>query len=235
MKAIIKKRELIARDTILVSLDLLGETISFKPGQYLKLVLLNPPYSDSKGNSRIFSISSSPVQNNILEITTRLSGSAFKKSLNEMPLGTPVEITNINGVFILPQNSHAPIVMIAGGIGITPFRSMLKFYSENHLDLKIFLLYSNRDRESAAFIDELRQIEKDNTGFKLILTMTDDPVWSGENRRIDSRFIKDYIKEWRSSLYFVVGSPAMVKAVYEELLTLGVKPENIKYEEFIGY
>lgn len=152
-----------------------------------------------------------------------------------MPLGALVEITNIKGDFVLPQTSQVPVVMIAGGIGITPFRSMLKFYSENHLDFKIFLLYSNRDQESAAFIGELRQIEKDNPSVKLILTMTDDPTWPGESRRIDSQFIKAYIDNWQNSSYLVAGPPAMVKAVYEELLRLGVKPEKIKFEEFIGY
>jgi ferredoxin-NADP reductase len=235
MRVKIKNKKEIAKNTLLVDFDISEKEISFKPGQYFFITLINPPYTDKKGNQRHFSIVNSPNERGVLTMTTRIRDSAFKRSLFEIPVGAEVEIGIINGSFILPDDESQPIVFIAGGIGITPFISMLRYVSEEDLDYKITLLYSNRDRESTAFLGELKNIAKNNPKFGLVLTMTDDSEWRGEKRRIDAQFIKEYIPEPKSCFYLIAGPPTMVKATHDILSGVGVEQRNIKAEDFSGY
>ncbi len=235
MRAKIKRKKEIAKGTLLVDFDISKKEISFKPGQYFFITLINPPYTDKKGNQRHFSIVNSPNEKGILTMTTRIRDSAFKRSLFEIPVGTEVEIGIIDGGFILPDDKSQPIVFITGGIGITTFISMLRYVSEENLDYKITLLYSNQDRESTAFLEELENIAKNNPKFKLILTMTDDSKWRGEKRRINAQFIEEYISELKSCFYLIAGPPAMVKAMHDVLSEVGVEQKNIRAENFSGY
>jgi len=235
MRVKIKNKKEVAKSTLLVDFDISENKINFKPGQYFFITLINPPHTDKKGNQRHFSIVNSPNEKGILTMATRIRDSAFKRSLLEIPVGTEVEIGIINGSFILPDNKSQPIVFIAGGIGITPFISMLRYISQENLDYKIILLYSNRDRESTAFLEELENIAKNNPRFKLILTMTDDLKWQGEKRRINAQFIKEYISKPKSRLYLIAGPPIMVKAVYDVLSEISVNQKNIKTDNFSGY
>jgi len=235
MRVKIKNKKEVAKNTLLVDFDISENKISFKPGQYFFITLINPPHTDKKGNQRHFSIVNSPNEKGILTMATRIRDSAFKRSLLEIPVGTEVEIGIINGSFILPDNKSQPIVFIAGGIGITPFISMLRYISQENLDYKIILLYSNRDRESTAFLEELENIAKNNPRFKLILTMTDDLKWQSEKRKINAQFIKEYISKPKSRLYLIAGPPIMVKAVYDALSEISVNQKNIKTDNFSGY
>jgi len=235
MRAKIKNREEIAQGTLLVNLDLLGQDIDFIPGQYFSLTLPNMPYHDKKGKSRFFSIVNSPDEKGILTIATRISDSAFKKSLKEIPIGTEVEIGYILGEFVLPDDTSRPIVFITGGIGITPMISMLRHIKANNLAYKITLIYSNRNREAAAFLSELEALEKQNSNFKLISTLTGDPNWPGEKRRIDIDFIKEYLLDYKFLLYYISGPPEMVSAIKKVLTNAGIGKRNIKTENFLGY
>ncbi len=234
MKARLSDKKEIATGTLWVQYKV-EENFSFKPGQYMFINLIKPPYSDEKGTTRHFSIVSSPNQKGVLEMATRLRDSAFKKSLKEMALGTEVEIQRIAGTFTLPDNLEKPLVFIAGGIGITPFMSMLKFIAEEKLPVKITLLYSNRDKNSTAFFADLEALQSQIPNLKLVMTMTQDPTWQGEKRRIDSQFIKEYFPEVNENTYYVVGPTPMVDAVEKALQEAGVTPENIKIENFSGY
>ncbi len=230
---IIDKKE-VAEETLSVSFQI-DEPIVFKPGQYMFIKLLNPPFTDQEGDKRQFSINNPPSQNTVLEMTTRLTDSAFKKSLKELPLNTTVEIGPIAGVFTLPENPLKPLVFIAGGIGITPFMSMLRHVSKNSLPYKITLVYSNRNQASTAYLQEIQQFPQKIPNLKLVLTMTDDPNWEGEGRMINAEFIKEYFPNVNNNMYMVVGPPAMVDAVEKSLIEAGVLPENIKKENFTGY
>jgi ferredoxin-NADP reductase len=237
MKAIISDKNEITKGTLMVELDLLGQAFSFKPGQFFLLRLINAPYNDSKGIQRYFSIVNSPNEKGVIIFATRISASAFKQSLNELPVGTEVDIDNIAGNFTLPEDKSRQLVFIAGGIGITPFMSMLRFVKEEKLDYeyKITLLYSNRDAESTAFFDELQGISKRNRNIKVVFMITQDANWKGESRRINAQSIKDYVPEPSSSTYMIAGPPPMVSAVVEALKAAGVTSENIITENFAGY
>ena len=230
---IINKKE-VAQGTLQVVFET-DEPFVFKPGQYCFVTLKNPPYPDERNNKRHFSIVNSPNQKGIITITTRLRDSGFKKSLKELPLGAKVELGPIAGVFTLPEDSTRPLILIAGGIGITPFMSMLNYIAQENLTYHITLIYSNRNQSSTAYFEEISNLQSLISNLKLIFTMTDDPIWQGEKRQVDANFIKDYFPKVNENYYMVVGPPPMVAAVEKSLAEAGVEQENIKIENFTGY
>src|SRR3954453_2062860 len=148
MHAKIKEKQEVATGTLLVVFDLLGQEVDFRPGQYFWVTLLDPPYDDEKGPRRHISVVTSPNERGVLGLATRLRDSAFKRSLAELPVGAEVEVEQPKGEFTLPDDTERRYVFIAGGIGVTVFRSMLRYIADEQLPYNVTLLYSNRDRES---------------------------------------------------------------------------------------
>lgn len=234
MKATLKNRQIIAENTLLATFAT-ETTATFKAGQFVLIALINPPYQDEKGSERYFSIVNSPNNKKEISITTRLRDSAFKKSLSEIPYGTQIEIKMIGGVFTLPDDSGRPVVFITGGIGITPFMSMLRLANENNFPHKISLLYFNRTKESTAYLEELELLEKENPNFNLILIMTEDNNWQGEKNLVSADLIKKYFSDYPNNVYMVAGPPKMVQDVTTVLTDMGIVSENIITENFAGY
>lgn len=234
MKLKIKNKREIAADTLEVSFDIEGKDINYKPGQYFFIKLPDAPYDDEKGLTRHFSIVSSPNEN-VITMATRLRGSGFKKSLKEMSVSSEVEIYDIQGEFVLPENPERPLVFLAGGIGITPFMSMLRYMDGKDIDHPVTLIYSNRTKESTAYLEELKELAEKRDNFTLILTMTDDADWDGETRIIDAQFLKDCIDDYKNHNYYIAGPPGMVEAMEEHLSDIEVDNDNIVKEEFGGY
>ena len=127
-------------------------------------------------------------------------------------------------------------MVVAGGIGITVFRSMLRYIDEEKLPHRVTLVYSNHDRASAAFLDELDELERSNPNLRVVLTMTRDPAWEGETRRVGADLLRDHLGEDVGSFtYLVAGPPAMVEAIVTALGKAGVPEEQIRPERFSGY
>ncbi|HEX6490546.1 MAG TPA: FAD-dependent oxidoreductase [Gaiellaceae bacterium] len=236
MRARIKEKREVAKQTLLVVFDLLGATLDFKAGQYFWVTLIDPPYEDEKGPRRHITVVTSPNERQVLGLCTRLRDSAFKRSLAELPLGTEVDVEEPKGSFVLPEETDRPYVFIAGGIGITVFRCMLRYIAEEQLPHRVTLVYSNRDRASAAFLDELEELERTRANFRLVLTMTDDPQWQGETRRIDLDLLHEQLGEELEQFEFLVaGPPAMVEGITETLHGAGIPEERIRTQGFSGY
>jgi ferredoxin-NADP reductase len=236
MRARIKEKREVAKGTLLVTFDLLGEEIEFTPGQYFFVTLPDVGYEDNKGLRRHITVVTSLNEKGVLGFATRMRGSAFKRSLGDLPVGAEVEVEPPKGSFALPEDTSRPLVFVAGGIGITVFRSMLRYIREEGLPYRVTLLFSNRDRESAAFLDELQALENELLDFRLVLTMTQDPGWEGESRKIDAQFLRDYLGEDLSgNTFLVAGSPAMVEGVQQALAEAGVDDENVVAERYSGY
>jgi len=232
---IAQKRE-VAKGTLLVLFDLLGEEVDFTPGQYFFVTLLDPPYDDQRGARRHFSVVTSPNQRGVLGFCTRLRNSAFKRSLVELPIGAEVEVEAPKGNFLLPEDTTQAYVFLAGGIGITVFRSMLRYIAEKDLPHRATLIYSNRDRDSTPFLDELLQLEQTRDAFQLVLTMTNDPSWDGEARRIGPELLRDHLADDLGSYaYLVAGPPLMVNALVETLQAEGIPEERLSADRFSGY
>ena len=236
MRARIKAKREVARETLFVVFDLLGATVDFKAGQYFWVTLIDPPYDDEKGPRRHITVVTSPNERGVLGLCTRLRDSAFKRSLAELPVGTEVEVEEPKGTFVLPEQTDRPYVFIAGGIGITVFRCMLLYIAEEHLPHRVTLIYSNRDRASAAFLDELLELERTQANLRLVLTMTDDPEWQGETRRIAVDLLHDELgADLRSFEYLVAGPPPMVEGITATLKAAGIPDEQVAADGFSGY
>ena len=236
MRAKVKETREVAKGTLLVVFDLLGREVDFRPGQYFWVTLLDPPYDDEKGPRRHISVVTSPNERGVLGLCTRLRDSAFKRSLAELQVGDEVDVEEPKGDFALPEETDRPYVFIAGGIGITVFRSMLRYITEEGLPHRVTLLYSNSDRESTAFLDELRELESANPYVRLVLTMTDDDGWDGESRHIDADFLRDHVDgDLGDCTYLTAGPPDMVEAMVKALREVGVPDEHIRPQRFAGY
>jgi ferredoxin-NADP reductase len=236
MQAQIKEKREVAKGTLLVTFDLLGERVDFTPGQYFFVTLPDVGHQDEKGLRRHITVVTSPGERGVLGLATRMRDTAFKRTLAELAVGTEVDVEPPKGSFALPEDTSRPLVFVAGGIGITVFRSMLLHIREESLPYRVTLIYSNRDRESAAFLEELQQLERDNANLRLVLTMTQDPGWDGETRKIDSQFFQDYLgSDLNGHTFLVAGPPGMVEGVQQALADAGVADENVVAERYSGY
>jgi ferredoxin-NADP reductase len=236
VEARIKEKREVAKGTLMVTFDLLGEEVDFQPGQYFWVELLNPPYDDEKGSRRHITVVTSPTERGVLGLATRLRDSAFKRSLVELPEGAEVDVEQPKGSFVLPEDTDHDYVFIAGGIGITVFRSMLRYIADKGLDYRITLVYSNRDRESTAFFDELQELERAIPGLRVVFTMTDEPGWDGETRRVDADMLRDVLGGDLGSFHFMVaGPPGMAKGVEAVLAEAGVPEDQLQSDSYSGY
>ncbi len=127
----------------------------------MNVTLIDPPETDAEGNTRSFSIASAPFEEDLV-FATRMRDTAFKRILKSLRLGSEVRISGAFGSFTLHTDASRPAVFLVGGIGITPFRSIILDATRSKLAHKMYLLYSNRRPEDAAFLDELQRIEQDN-------------------------------------------------------------------------
>ena len=136
------------------------------------MTLLDPSEMDAEGNVRSLSIASAPHEDTLM-VATRMRDTAFKRVLSTMPLGSAVKIEGPSGSLTLHNNVKRTAVFLAGGIGITPFRSVVFRAAKEKLPHRIFLFYSNRRPEDAPFLDELQALERENPNYKLIASMTE--------------------------------------------------------------
>ena len=236
VRALIKEKQEVAKGTLLVTFDLLGEDVDFTPGQYFFVTLPSVGDEDEKGLRRHITVVNSPNEKGVLGFATRMRDSAFKRTLRVLPVGSEVDVEPPKGTFSLPEDTSRPLVFVAGGIGITVFRSMLRYIREDGLPYRVTLIYSNRDRESTAFLDELRELEQTLPDFRLILTMTQDPGWEGETRKVDGEFVNDHVDgDLNGYTFLVAGPPAMAEGVQTALKEAGVDAENVIAERYSGY
>jgi len=210
----------------------------FKPGQSADLTLSNPPETDAEGNTRTFSIASPPFENQLV-FATRMRDTAFKRSLKKVPLGTAVKIDSPMGSFTLHKNSAKPAVLLAGGIGITPFISIVRQADHDRLAHKMYLFYSNRRPEDAPFLEALQMLEKSNPNFRLICTMTEMPQskreWKGKTGLINQEMLSRHLTSLQGPIYYVAGPPAMVAGMRQVLVGANVDEDDIRTEDFAGY
>jgi ferredoxin-NADP reductase len=235
--AVLKQREEIAEGTMAFHLEK-PPGFEFKPGQSIDLTLINGPESDSEGNSRAFSIASAPCEEDLL-VATRIRDTAFKRIVRVLPIGTSLKVDGPFGYFTLHRNPTRAAVFLAGGIGITPFVSMIRQAAHDQLSQQLSLFYSNRRPEDAAFLDVLAQLAKTNSRFHFIPSMSEmeksHREWTGETGSIDQEMLNRYLPALHGPMYYVAGPPAMVAAMRQMLTTVDVDEDDIRTEEFSGY
>lgn len=216
------KKEKIAKDTYTFYFNR-GKFPKFIPGQYIHIEV--PHKADDRGTTRYFTISSSPLNKKYLTITTRIIKSSFKKSLLKLKPGTKVNIFGPIGWFLLPKDTYVEKVFIAGGIGVTPFHSLLHTLKDQKLKKSITLFVSFSKKENAIFYNELMEIAKNNAQIKVFYLFS----------KISKEKILTHVSNLGKSVFYIVGSESMVASTKKLLLELGIEEEKIQTEDFTGY
>jgi ferredoxin-NADP reductase/nitrite reductase/ring-hydroxylating ferredoxin subunit len=205
-------------------------------------------YNDPKGPIRHFTISSSPTENFIM-LSTRIRESPYKKRLSTLEKGEKVKVRGPEGQFVLHQDYSKPAVFLSGGIGVTPFRTMIKYATDKQLPVKIVMFDSNRNRNSILFKKDFDDWVNINKNLKIIYTISEEDRheqssstanddWKGEYGRIDKEMILKYLdaNQLNNSIFYICGPPSMLKAMQSLLQdNLEIPKERIKVEEFTGY
>ena len=211
----------------------------FKPGQAIDVMLTlsaSPPEDQSTRHT--FSIVSAPFQDDLV-IATRMRDSAYKRALKAMTVGAQVTIDGPSGSLGLHNDLARAAILIAGGIGITPFMSMLRQAAKDQRQQRLVLLYSNRRPEDAAFLSELQQLEGQNPNFRLIATMTQMPAshlpWAGQKGLVTAELVTSVVGDLSAPIFYIAGPPGMVDAMRQTLNLAGIDDDDIRSEEFYGY
>lgn len=222
--------------TFVFSLD--GQKYSYTAGQFAFFELDELTVPDPRGKRRHFTISSAPSEDGIVQFTTKLRGFGLKETLKNAAPGLQVTLEEARGRFVLPNNSDTPLVFLGGGIGVTPFRSMLRFATDQLLPHKITMLYAAQSVEHIAFRREFELLPQENPNARIVLTVSDggaEGAWSGEIGRIDAAMIEKYVSDIPSAVFYTCGPPPMVQAMEELLKSMKVASNRIQVERFSGY
>ena len=193
---------------------------------------------DPKGPIRHFTIASSPTEHDYVLISTRIRNTPYKQKLSSLAEGTRIMEWGPQGEFILKEDS--PAVFLSGGIGVTPFRSMIKYATDKNLPTKIVMFDSNRNEQNILYQKEFDDWAAKNKNLRMIYAVSDDipSGWTGEKGRIDREMIKRHVdgNALDESIFYICGPPGMLKAMQELLQKdLQIPKERIKIEEFTGY
>lgn len=210
--------------------------ITFKPGQYIEWTLATN-LNDTRGNRRYFTIASSPTEPEVrLGVKFYKPASTFKRALWALPKDAQVSASHIAGDFTMPSDTKKKLVFIAGGIGVTPFRSMAQYLIDTNEKRDIVLLYSNKTASEVAYADVFaRATEK--IGMRTIYALTNEPVPVPDthNGFIDAELIKREIPDYTERQFYISGPHSMVDAFTKTLRGMGVSRFSIKTDYFPGF
>jgi ferredoxin-NADP reductase len=225
-------RQTIARDTMAFWFDANGARYEFRAGQHADFV-----FGSESDNSRTFSFASSPLDKEPIMIAMRMRETAFKTALNAAAFGTKFKVSRPRGSFTLHKDVTRPAVFLAGGIGITPVRSILQSATQERLPHKLYLFYSNREADDAAFIEELQGLAAQNPNFTLVPTVTGHRTlaWPYEKGHISRDMLTRHLFLLNGPIYYIAGPSGMVTAMTELLNSSGVSQDDVRTEEFGDY
>jgi ferredoxin-NADP reductase len=213
--------------------------LAFQPGQYMEWTL-DHDQADSRGKRRYFTLASSPTEA-LLRVGVKIEesgGSSFKHALAaHASRRVPIVASLVSGDFTLPSDPDRKLAFIAGGIGVTPFRSMIKYLTDTGEDRDVVLLYANRRFEEIVYRNVFEAAEQ-TFRFRPVYVLSDPSTapafWRGEVGRIDSAMIARQIPDFDERLFYISGSPSLVQTTRSALRDLGVKPDQIKTDYFSG-
>lgn len=209
----------------------------FTPGQYLEWTLPHPK-PDFRGNRRFFTIASSPTEKEIrLGVRVESASSSFKHKLNDMHPGEILVASQLTGDFTLPKDASKKLVFIAGGIGITPFRSMVKYLLDTKEKRSVVLFYANKTVDEIAYKDIFGRAQE--VGVKPVYILTDKehiPAnWLGKVGRIDEKMLMDEVPDYKERIFYLSGPISMVDAYKKLLGGLGVPHHHMVTDYFPGF
>ncbi|HWY45548.1 MAG TPA: FAD-dependent oxidoreductase [Candidatus Sulfotelmatobacter sp.] len=225
-------RQRIARDTLAFWFDTNGARYEFRAGQHADFA-----FGSDGDNSRTFSFASSSLNKEPIMIAMRMRNTAFKSALKAAALGTKFIVSRPRGSFTLHKDITRPAVFLAGGIGITPIRSILQCVTQERLPHKLYLFYSNREADDAAFIEELQSMTVQNPNFTFVPTVTGHKTvaWPYEKGHVNREMLTRYLRGLNGPIYYIAGPSGMVTAMTGLLKASGVSDDDMKTEEFGDY
>lgn len=233
----LKAREEVADQTMSFHFER-PRQLDFIAGQFLDLTVILPVETDFRGASRTLTIASAPFENELM-FAMRMRDTAFKRTLRTLPLGGEVIVDYPVGSFTLHRDPSSPAIFLAGGIGITPFLSILRQVTHEKGLHQLYLFYANRRPEDAAFFGELCDLENKNPNFRFVPTMTQiwrsKKKWKGETGYIEADLIARYASSLVGPIYYIAGPSDMIEGVRQKLLDHGVKRDDINADPFDGY
>lgn len=217
--------------------------VNWLPGQYFYFTIPESEmkYKDPRGNTHHFTLCVSPTEGKNIALATRMrTESNYKKSLNEVEIGQHLEGQGPEGTFILDENEKGEHVLIAGGIGITPFRSMIKYNVDKNLtDIKLKLIYANSTPEEISFREEIETWGRENENIEVYMTCShpenSKQKWTGLTGRIDEKMIKNVAGDLSKPTFWLCGPPAMTEAMEKVMGGLKITSDRLRVEKFTGY
>lgn len=208
------------------------ENFEYTAGQYIQISLPHEN-ADDRGHKRWFTLSSSPTDD-LLSITTRFNNersSTFKQTLFSLAPGTEISFTGPLGDFVLPKHVQTPLVFVAGGIGITPFHSMMEWLATTGENRPIQFLYAVRNEDDIIFQDTFAK-----AGVHATIVVDDpSPSWGGERGRLSAELILGLEKPADNTLVYVSGPEPLVEMLEADLKKAGLKPEQLVLDFFPNY
>lgn len=227
-----KFKKQICENTFAFYFDTNESGYSFKAGQYAYFTISDPKFNDVKGNSRPLSFASSPHIKDTIMVAARINSSVFINNLSALVPREKVFVSKPEGNLIPDTDVSKPLVFIAGGTGITPFRSIIEYLIHKNYKNKIYLFYSNKSLDQTPFFDEFEKWsgELDNFIFIPSFDETDNNNTDFESGIINEEKLEKYIPDLKDNFYFVSGPPGMVESVRNILLKNNVKSVNIRTE-----
>ena len=225
-------RQRIARDTMAFWLDTNGTRYEFRAGQHADF-----GFGNASDNSHTFSLASSPRDGEPIMIAMRMRPTVFKNALRTAALGAKFTVSGPRGSFTLHRDISRPAVFLAGGIGIAPIHSILRSATQERLPHKLYLFYSNREADDAAFMDELQGMAAQNPNFTLVLTVTGHKTlaWPYEKGHITREMLARYLLGINGAVYYIAGPSGMVTGMTDLLVSSGVSLDDMRTEEFGDY
>src|SRR5580700_8639354 len=230
-------RQKVARDTMAFWFDTNGTNFEFRAGQHADFVFTQPRVGGENDNSRTFSLASPPQEKGPIMIAMRMRRTDFKNASMSAALGTKFIVSRPRGSFTLHRDITRPAVFLAGGIGIAPIRSILQQATQERLPHKLYLFYSNREADDAAFLEEFESLTAQNQNFIFIPTITGHRTiaWPYEKGHINREMLMRYLLGLKGPIYYIAGPSGMVTAMTDLLHSSGVSDDDIKTEEFGNY
>jgi|WetSurMetagenome_2_1015567.scaffolds.fasta_scaffold03745_4 glycine betaine catabolism B len=205
--------------------------LEYKAGQYM---LVNIKSGD-KELLHAFSFSSSPTEKDFIEFTKKFTPNEYSVTLSTLKLGNWARIDAPYGKFTF-EGEYPKVALLTGGIGITPFRSIIKYCTDKHVDSSIFLFHGCRTPRDFAFQTDLEQMQKKNPNLHLVFTANEpDSAWTGSVGNITPDLVKREMPDFAERVYFACGPPGMIQAMTNLVKQLGLPESQLKLESFAGY
>ena len=212
---------------------------TFRPGQYMEWTLAHR-HPDSRGNRRYFTIASAPTEEDVrIGVKFYPEPSSFKNRLASMNPGATIVVSQRAGDFVMPNNNQQKLVFIAGGIGVTPFRSMIQNLLDKNEKRPITLLYSCKTVADIAY-KEIFDKAVGELGIKTVYVIAEPDQASNNHLEmrhglIDKTMIIEEIPDFKERMFYISGPHAMVAAFKKTLKGVGIKRSRIKIDFFPGY